>query len=142
MSTYPEHDIEKVSVVPLVHDTTHPDHTADDDEALGALVALDGAPVNGGVPTYDSGTGKHTSVVPGGSSTSTTDDPYTAALRMDGDARVREAGLSTTTTSTTSTYDPTTALQADGDARIREASLSGTSLTDDYIALLAQFYGA
>lgn len=66
MSVYREHDIEKATTPPLVHDTTHPDHTDDDDGAEGALVALDGAPVDGGVPTYDSGTGKHTSQVPGG----------------------------------------------------------------------------
>ena len=77
MSAYREHDVEKVETPPLVHDTVHPDHTDDDDGAAGALVALDGAPINGGVPTYNSGTGKHTSQVPGGGS------PYTDEMAQD-----------------------------------------------------------
>lgn len=67
MAEYASDDVEKLHRVPLVHDTTHPDETDDDDGAAGALVALDGPPVDGGVPTYDVGTGKHTSVVPSGS---------------------------------------------------------------------------
>jgi hypothetical protein len=62
---YLEYDIEKVSTPPLVHDTTHPDESDDSHGAAGALVALDGPPSNGGVPTFDSGTGKHSSQVPG-----------------------------------------------------------------------------
>lgn len=113
MSEFAEDDVEKLSRVPLVHDATHPDHTADDDSAAGALVALHGAPVNGGVPTYSSGTGKHTSQVPGAVAAGPVLDSYAAALRMDADARVREASLG-----------------------------SSTSLTDEQVALLAQFYGA
>jgi hypothetical protein len=62
-----EYGIDKVERPPLTHETTHPDHTDDPAGAAGALVALDGPPVHGGVPTYDSGTGKHTSQVPGAS---------------------------------------------------------------------------
>jgi hypothetical protein len=63
---YATHDIEKLDRIPLVHDATHPDHTDDQDGAEGAFVALAGAPVDGGVPTYDAVTGKHTSQVPSG----------------------------------------------------------------------------
>jgi hypothetical protein len=63
--TFIEYDTDKIERVPVVQDTAHPDHTDDPDGATGALVALDGPPVSGGVPTYDTGTGKHTSQVPG-----------------------------------------------------------------------------
>jgi hypothetical protein len=141
VSEYAEDDVEKLSVIPLVQDTTHPDIADDDDSPAGALVALDGPPVNGGVPTYNSGTKKHTSVVPSGGSGSTATDPYSAALRMDGDARVREAALSTSTTTSRTTDPYFAARQADADARLREASVAGT-LDEQQVALLAQFYGA
>ncbi len=65
MAEYAADLIEKVHTPPLVQDCTHPDETDDDDGAEGALVALSGPPVDGGVPTYDAGTQKHTSQVPG-----------------------------------------------------------------------------
>ncbi len=69
MSEHTENTIEKLAVVPLVSDTTHPDIADDDgpDSAAGAVVVLDGPPVDGGVPTYDAGTQKHTSQLPGAS---------------------------------------------------------------------------
>lgn len=112
MSTYREHDIEKLEKVPLVQDTAHPDESDDDDGAAGALVALDGPPVNGGVPTYNSGTGKHTSQVPGAAPSSPFDDPAFGAAR-----------------------------QAFDDARFLGGTTSST-LDEYQVQLIAQFYGA
>lgn len=61
MSEFAEHDVEKVSTPPLVHDATQPtDPAADDDDAgpkTGALVAVVGTPFDGGVPTFDAALG-------------------------------------------------------------------------------------
>lgn len=119
-------------------DATH--DTNPDTAPAGAYVAIVGDPSDGDVPTFDTALGYFVPGAGGGGSTAPTLDSYTAALRMDGDARVREDGISTTGTTTTTTDPFPAALQADANARIREAAI--TALDEQQVALLAQYYGA
>ena len=90
MSVYSEDGIEKLTSPPLVQDTTHPDHTDDDDGAAGAMVAIHGAPSSGDVPTFD-GT-KFVPLPPGAAPTSdaSNDAAIMAARQAFEDARVAD----------------------------------------------------
>jgi hypothetical protein len=66
MPEYAEHDIEKLSTAPIIHDGTHPNPSADDDGGEAAAVALVGMPSNGDVPVFNATSGKHFPGDPGG----------------------------------------------------------------------------
>jgi hypothetical protein len=77
---YVEHGIEKLEVVPLVHDATHPDASDDSHGATGALVALVGFPTDGQSPVFDESAGHHVPGDPGGGITTGTPGNWSHAF--------------------------------------------------------------